>query len=79
VEYLGWVFIKLIIKLDGIHGLIFYVIMFVIVSGCILIKLEFQVKNYFMSANEVYIGGIGNDLLLFLMVWVIFHNLVNIL
>jgi len=41
--------------------------------------MEFKLSKYFVNPNEVLYGGITNDLLIFLMVWVIIHNLVNIL
>jgi hypothetical protein len=61
------------------NGVIMYFFAYIIVTLCILVKSDFRLKNYFFNDNVVYFSGISNDLLLYLMVWVIFHTIVNIL
>ncbi|CAK68296.1 unnamed protein product (macronuclear) [Paramecium tetraurelia] len=68
-----------ILGMDGWIGMGIYVVVFLIVSACLAIKMNFRVKEYFKSSYDAYYSGIGTDLLLFLMIWVIFHNIVNIL
>lgn len=41
--------------------------------------MKFEVTQYFKSKYDALYGGVATDLMLFLMVWVVFHNLVNIL
>lgn len=64
---------------DGLGGLWIYIGVFVLVSALLLFKMEFKLNKYFVNKNDVLYGGITNDLLIFLMLWVIIHNLVNIL
>lgn len=77
--YWEWVYNNNNNYIDGWIGLAIYIAVFLIVSFGLALKMNFKVKEYFRSSYEAYYGGIGTDLLLFLMIWVIFHNLVNIL
>ncbi|KRX00460.1 hypothetical protein PPERSA_03193 [Pseudocohnilembus persalinus] len=65
--------------MSGGIGFIFYFLFFFLVSGVILYKGKFQLHKYFINSSDALVGGIGEDLTLFLMIWVITHNLVNIL
>jgi hypothetical protein len=64
---------------NGLSGLACYFVLFFIVSICLLYKAKFDSKKFFINKNELVFGGMTNDMLLFIMVWVIAHNLVNIL
>jgi hypothetical protein len=65
--------------LDGWIGIGVYAAVFLVISLGLAIKFNFNAKEYFRAPSQAYFGRFGSDLLLFLMIWVIFHNLVNIL
>lgn len=53
--------------------------MFFFISAVILYKGGFKLDRYFVNPVEPLTSGAGADLTLFLMIWVISHNLVHIL
>mmetsp|Transcript_5530 Transcript_5530/g.5958 ORF Transcript_5530/g.5958 Transcript_5530/m.5958 type:complete len:120 (+) Transcript_5530:44-403(+) len=65
--------------LGMLNGVLFYFIMFFITSAVIAAKLEFKIEAYFLKSGMAISDGMGKDLLLYIVVWTIFHNLVNIL
>jgi len=65
--------------LSGISGFLFYVVTFFVGSIFLATKCEFKIKKYFPDPAELNFGGFSKDLVLYLMLWTIFHNLVNIL
>lgn len=54
-----------ILGIEGLYGILFYFLMFFIVSGCILAKAKFNIPNYFRNSNDVVYGGWTNDLMVF--------------
>ena len=68
-----------IFGLSGLRGFIFYIFCFLLTSCCFYIKMQGNTARYFKDSYTVYSSGIFGDLLLYLMMWVIFHNIVNVL
>ena len=64
--------------LTGFMGIVTYIAIFFIISYVLLMKTNNKPTDFFVKKGDIH-GGIGSDVTLFLMSWVISHNLVNIL
>ncbi|KAM3144012.1 hypothetical protein pb186bvf_003776 [Paramecium bursaria] len=64
---------------DGIVGFAMYFLFFALTSFCMGLNMKFQPQKYFKDRYDVYYSGVFADLQLFLIFWVVFHNLVYIL
>ena len=64
---------------SGFSGIITFFVFFFITSYVILLKTKFKPEDFFLKRSDVLFGGLGNDVTLFLMSWIVSHNLVNIL
>lgn len=65
--------------MNGGLGFLFYFVFFLLISGVIFYKGKLQMSKFFSTPKDILFGGAGADLTLYLMIWVISHNLVHIL
>lgn len=68
-----------ILGLDGLQGLIFYFGLITFVSLVLAISLGFSAKPYFRSFGEAIGAGLTSNVLTYLLMWVMFYNLVYVL
>lgn len=68
-----------IFGLDGLQGMLFYLALVVIVSIIIAVRLGFSGKPYFENLGQAATSGMFANLLTYLLMWVMFHNLVYVL
>lgn len=66
-------------NVSGLGGTICYLFVFFLVSIFLIYKTQFKVQRYFLKSSTMYYGGIFSDILLYIMIWVISHNIINIL
>jgi hypothetical protein len=64
---------------DGLQGMLFYLFLVVFVSIVIAIRLGFNAKPYFGSLSQATTTGLFNNMLTYMLLWVMFHNLVYVL
>jgi len=64
---------------DGLQGMMFYLALITIVSFAILAGLGFKGKPYFTKMSEAATTGLFSNLLTYLLMWVMFYNLVYVL
>jgi len=68
-----------ILGFSGLTGFLFYIALFFICSVFLGAKCDFKAGKYFPSGFTVYGGGLGKDMILYLMVWTIFYNVVHVI
>ncbi len=68
-----------IFGLDALQGLIFYFAMVTFVSVVIAVRLGFQAKPYFRNFQDAITTGLTSNILTYLLMWVMFYNLVYVL
>jgi hypothetical protein len=68
-----------IFGLDGLQGMIFYLFLVAFVSLVIAVRLGFKAEPYFMKLSQAVTTGLFSNLLTYLLMWVMFHNLVYVL
>jgi hypothetical protein len=64
---------------DGLQGMMFYLALIAFVSLVIAVRLGFSAKPYFMSLSQAVTTGLFNNMLTYMLLWVMFHNLVYVL
>ena len=64
---------------DGLLGIVFYLIMDLVLSVIISFSLGFKAEPYFVSVSQFFTTGLMGNIMTFMVVWVLFHNLVYIL
>ena len=64
---------------DGFYGMIFYLCLVVLVSIFIAFALGFSHKPYFTSLSQAITTGMFSNVLTYLLMWVLFHNLIYVL
>jgi len=68
-----------IFGLDGMMGMLFYLFLIFFVSTVIAVRLGFNGKPYFNSLSEATTTGMFNNMLTYMLLWVMFHNFVYVL
>jgi hypothetical protein len=68
-----------ILGLDGLQGMVLYFALVVIVSVIITLYLGFMPKPYFENMSQAATSHMFSNLLTYLLMWVMFHNLVYVL
>ncbi len=58
-----------IFGMQGLWGILFYVGMFLVVSGVLLVRTGGKPGGFFVSGSEMVVGGMGADVLLYLMMF----------
>lgn len=51
-----------IFGIEGLHGFLYYFLMFFVCSLCLFFKTGFNVRNYFRNQYEVFYSGWASDL-----------------
>jgi hypothetical protein len=64
---------------DGLQGMLFYLFIVALVSIVIAAKLGFSGKPYFMSLSQATTTGLFNNMLTYMLLWVMIHNFVYVL
>ena len=64
---------------DGLMGIVFYFAVDLIVGALICLKLGLRSVPYFTSLQSVLTSGLMGNVMTFMVVWVLFHNLVYVL
>jgi ER membrane protein complex subunit 6 len=64
---------------DGLQGMIFYVFLVGFISLMIAVRLGFNGKPYFMNLSQAATTGLFNNMLTFMLFWVMIHNFVYVL
>ncbi len=64
---------------DGMQGMIFYFAMVAFVSLAIALRLGFKGQPYFITLSQALTTGMFSNVLTFMLLWVMFHNLVFVL
>lgn len=52
-----------ILGFEGLYGILFYFLMFIIVSACVFAKTGFNISNFFRGNSDVFYGGWTSDLM----------------
>ena len=68
-----------IFGIDGLIGMIFFLIADVMVGILTLASIGFEAKPYFSSSFEVISKDLGAKFMTFMVCWVLFYNLVYVL
>lgn len=64
---------------DGMQGMLFYLALVAFVSVVIAVRLGFNPKPYFMNLSQACTSGMFSNILTYMLMWVMFHNLVYVL
>lgn len=64
---------------DGLQGMMFYLFLVAFVSLMIAVRLGFQAKPYFTKLGQAVGTGLFGNTLTYMLMWVMFHNLVYVL
>ena len=65
--------------LDGQSGMLFYFFSVVFMSALISLKLGLDARPYFHSLSQIWLDGWFTNLMGYMLVWILFHNLVHVL
>ena len=68
-----------IFGLDGLQGLLFYIFLIGFVSLIVAVRLGFSPQPYFVKLSQALTTGMFSNGLTYLLMWVMFHNLVYVL
>ena len=82
VRTLSTIFIGMaagILNLDGLSGVLFYFTADVILGLLLMVYFGFKAEPYFPSITTILFNGIGSNIMTFMVLWVLFHNLVYVL
>ena len=64
---------------DGLMGILFYLCCDLMLGVIMVTTLGFSAKPYFKSLRQVVMTGLLGNVMTFMVVWVLIHNLVYIL
>ena len=59
--------------------MLFYIFLIVFVSLVIALRLGFSGKPYFMTLSQATTTGLLNNMLTYMLLWVMIHNFVYVL
>lgn len=68
-----------IFGLDGLYGMTFYLALLIVVSIVMAASLGFKGEPYFVKLSQALTAGLFSNLLTYMLMWVMFHNLVYVL
>ena len=68
-----------ILGFDGPLGVIFYFVCDYVISLILLIRFKFQCRPYFNSWHFIAWVGCTRNVMTFMVIWVLFYNVVYIL
>lgn len=68
-----------IFGLDGLQGMLFYLVLVAFVSLVIAVRLGFKGEPYFVKLTQALTTGLTSNGLTYLLMWVMLHNLVYVL
>lgn len=68
-----------IFGLDGLQGVLFYLFLVVFVSLMVAVRLGFRPQPYFVQLSQALTTGMFSNVLTYLLMWVMFHNIVYVL
>ena len=64
---------------DGLLGIVFYLLMDLMLGAIMVVSLGFKAQPYFSNLRAVVMTGLMGNVMTFMVVWVLIHNLVYIL
>ena len=64
---------------DGLMGIVFYFLMDLLVGLVISAHLGFKASPYFLNFRQIILMGLMGNFMTFMVIWVLFYNLVFIL
>ena len=82
VRTLATIFIGMaagILNIGGLGGMLFYFAVDLIVGVLLLAYFGFKAEPYFPSLTMILLNGLGQNIMTFMVIWVLFHNLVYVL
>ena len=82
VRTLSTIFIGMaagILNYDGLSGILFYFAVDFIVGILLLFYFGFKADPYFPGIATILLNGLGSNIMTFMVIWVLFHNLVYVL
>ena len=68
-----------IFGLDGMQGMLFYIALVAFVSLVVALRLGFSPRPYFVNLAQATTSGMFSNVLTYMLMWVMFHNLVYVL
>ena len=68
-----------ILNFGGLSGLLFYFASDFVVGALMLIYFGFKAEPYYPSLSTILLNGLGQNIMTFMVIWVLFHNLVYVL
>ena len=82
VRTLATIFVGLaagILNFDGLSGVLFYFAADFVVGVILLLYFGFKAEPFFPSLATLLFNGLGSNIMTFMVIWVLFHNLVYVL
>ena len=82
VRTLSTIFIGMaagILNFGGLGGLVFYFCVDLILGLLLAVYFGFKAEPYFPSLATIFFNGLGQNVMTFMVMWVLFHNLVYVL
>ena len=64
---------------DGLLGIVFYFVCDLMLGAIMVASLGFKAQPYFQGLRQVVTTGLMGNVMTFMVVWVLIHNLVYIL
>ena len=64
---------------DGLLGIVFYLAMDVLMGVILCAYCGFKAEPYFSNLPQLFLTGLMGNFMTFMVVWVLFHNLIYIL
>ena len=68
-----------ILNFGGLGGMLFYFSVDLILGLMLLVYFGFKAEPYFPSITTILFNGLGQNVMTFMVMWVLFHNLVYVL
>ena len=82
VRTLATIFVGLaagILNFGGLSGMLFYFAADFVLGLLMLVYFGFKADPYFPSLATILFSGLGQNIMTFMVIWVLFHNLVYVL
>ncbi len=68
-----------ILNFGGLNGMVFYCLADFILGIMLLVYYGFKADLYFPSVSNILLSGLWSNIMTFMVMWVLFHNLVYVL
>jgi len=67
-----------IIGLDGIYGVVFFLLAMAALSACLLVKVNFQPALYFPTPSAIWTDGVFAAMMTYVLFWTMLYNIVHV-